>query len=214
MSRKKFIRMIAVGLLTASTVMIASGCGIGGVPKVEYEKVKNYLEEFKEDIDESKYTDFVKFIFSNEVYDKEKLEEKLKEYDNIISDKLKIYLRTVVDGRQDEIESIKELGGWDALFYEDKKWTQEEWDSVTDEEGYPIYGSHMDIIDYGTKEESIESEKAFREEEEVSYIDHEEFQDLIVYTLDDKYYGPFTCEVYLEDGKIVSADIEVSKGEG
>lgn len=191
--------MIILGVVL---LMVLAGCSdrLTDEELIEYRRMERVYNDMQYKIDIEKYKDAILFLVSPDKVDKNYIEKGRELYGDIINESI---FNKFIEELPDEI-SDEPLDNFDN--YEDYNIEIDE-ESIKNEE-YPIYGSHLEIIGYGTLEEHQKSLEEFNSlpDNIIKFISI--YKGLLVIKLDNKYTGEFMVSVKLDqNGTIIDFDI-------
>lgn len=188
--------------LVALTILTFTGCGMSSGKLAEYYSMKSAYDEISYTVDTNKYTSAVLFLINPEIVFTEFIEENAESFSDIIDDTLMIQVRA----KSNKKEAAKDSGD-KFTNLEEEQYKNENKIEVIDEYGHPIYGTHYEIINYGTKEESEQSLIDFNALPDNTVMSVSIYKDMVIYRVDNKYYGEYMVRIKLNNNKIIDYSI-------
>ena len=183
--------VIMVGITGCSSI----GNRLEGERLAEYHSMVKDKDRIETVVDLGKYEEAAIFMLSADTLTKDEVEEGKLKYGDLIVDTFYTGL-----GQVDIQESLDDTDNSDVVDLGDV-------DTETLEDGHPIYGTHFELLGYGTKDESDKSIAEWSDAPLNTIIKGAAYKDRIVFRVDSKVSWEFLYVMNLEDGKIISADI-------
>lgn len=208
------MRRLLIIVLCMIFIVQLSGCinKLSSEKIAEYYRMEQAYEEMSLEVDTSRYEEAILFLVSVGSYDKQYMEENKEKFGDIIDEN--VLNRVMEDNpRVEPDEALDDFTNWedsdeDIILVEDSQDGLQEDDIMPNEDGlYPIYGDYMEIIGYGTKEESLHSIEEFNSKptNTINYIGA--YKDFIVARINNKYTGEFLVVCKVSDGRIIDYEI-------
>ena len=169
----------------------------------DYYVMQAALDEVTYSIDTDKYSEAILFLCSSDKTNKEKVAEAKEKFKDTIDSEL----LNILDSKIDITESVAMEDMDMESAYDNSSSTVQQ-----DENSYPIYSMYLNIIGYGTKEESEQSLRDFMSRPENTISSSSVYKDTILFRVVNKVSGEKMIRVNIDNGKISDYKIYLNGG--
>lgn len=184
--------IIRVGSIILGVSLLV-GCGnLSSKEVAEYNRMLEESEQVGASVDTNKIEEAILFLLDANIIYTDYIEENKDKLD-LLSDELALKVKEGATER-DSNDTYSKVSNPD----------EELVGGVNNigENDYPIYGSHYEVVGYGTKEESEESVKEFKSLRDNTILEISTIKDIVTAKVDNKYYGEYLIRIRVKDDKI------------